>query len=79
MACNVIRIAPGLARPVDTIVDVFKLFISADIVDLIVEHSNSKANDKRLSKSGIGTIQTIIDKTMGGYNSHGILWMASVV
>jgi len=43
-ACNVIHVAPGLARPVDTIVDAFKLFISADIVDLIVEHSNSKAS-----------------------------------
>ena len=42
-ACNVIRIAPGLARPVDTIFDAFKLFISADIVDPIVEHSNSRA------------------------------------
>ena len=43
-ACNVIRIAPSLARPVDAIVDAFKLFIPADIVDLIIEHSNSKAN-----------------------------------
>ena len=44
-----ICIAPGLARPIDTI-DVLKLFISADIVDLIVEQSNSKENNKRLSK-----------------------------
>ena len=50
------RIAPGLARPVDTIVDAFKFFISADIVDLIVEHSNSKAHIKRLSKLHLGKI-----------------------
>ena len=30
-ACNVIHIAPGLARPVDTIVDAFQLFKSADV------------------------------------------------
>ena len=44
-ACNVIHIAPGLARPVDTIVDAFKLFISAAIADLIVENSNSRVSE----------------------------------